>query len=64
MKKTRSSKSAAGKDQGIQGAKGGVDNDVEAASSGTEFVSLTGVREMLKVPITPKIFFRPIKSSY
>ena len=49
MTKTRSSKSATGNDQGTQGAEGGVDNGVEAASSGTEFVSLTAVREMHKV---------------
>ena len=49
MTKTRSSKSAAGNNEGTQGAKGGVDNGVKAASSGTEFVSLTAVREMLKL---------------
>ena len=49
MTKTCCSKSAAGNDQGTQGAEGGVDNGVEAASSCTEFVSLTAVREMLKV---------------
>ena len=49
MTKTRSIKSAAGNNEGTQGAKGGVDNGVEEASSGTESVSLTAVREMLKV---------------